>query len=172
MNTMYLSRSGLRRFRLTRSQRRRRCAQIAFVTVGSGLNDSVAPACGMDSRPLWGRCSVTYRGVESSVAIRTRTAETVGPDGFTLLEIILALAILAGAMATLGEVMRLADQNATMTEGETQAQILAASLMDEFACGSREIALVGAPSPPTGLTSGRSPTQTERTSLRCGARAR
>jgi hypothetical protein len=42
-------------------------------------------------------------------------------------------------MATLGEVMRLADQNATMTEGETQAQILAASLMDEFACGSREL---------------------------------
>jgi general secretion pathway protein I len=62
------------------------------------------------------------------------------PSGFTLLEVILALAILAGSLAALGEVMRMADQTASMTEGETQAQILTASLMDEFASGARQIA--------------------------------
>jgi type II secretion system protein I len=59
--------------------------------------------------------------------------------GFTLLEIILALAILAGSLAALGEVMRLADQNATMTRDESQAQILAATVMDEFVAGARQL---------------------------------
>jgi prepilin-type N-terminal cleavage/methylation domain-containing protein len=71
-----------------------------------------------------------------------RPAKMAGLYAFTLLEIILALAILAGALAALGEVMRLADQTATMTEGETQAQILAASVMDELACGARELSVV------------------------------
>lgn len=62
--------------------------------------------------------------------------------GFTLLEIILALAILAGSLAALGEVMRLAGQNAVLTEGETQAQILTASLMDELASGARQLSAV------------------------------
>jgi prepilin-type N-terminal cleavage/methylation domain-containing protein len=61
---------------------------------------------------------------------------------FTLLEVILALAILAGALAVLGEVMRLADQTASLTEGETHAQILAASLMDELASGARQLSAV------------------------------
>lgn len=68
--------------------------------------------------------------------------KTAVPSAFTLLELVLALAILAGAIAALGEVMRLADQTAIMTESETQAQVLAASLMDEFASGSRELATV------------------------------
>lgn len=63
-------------------------------------------------------------------------------SGFTLLEIILALAILAGSLAALGEVMRLAGQNALLTEGETQAQILTASLMDELASGARQLSTV------------------------------
>ncbi len=71
-----------------------------------------------------------------------RAAGTTRLSGFTLLEIILALAILAGSLAALGEVMRLAGQNASMTEGETQAQILAASVMDEFASGARQLAAV------------------------------
>jgi prepilin-type N-terminal cleavage/methylation domain-containing protein len=69
-------------------------------------------------------------------------AGTAGLYGFTLLEVILALAILAGALAALGEVMRLGDQTASMTEGETQAQILAASLMDELASGARQLMAV------------------------------
>src|SRR3954451_18868118 len=62
--------------------------------------------------------------------------------GFTLLEIILSLAILAGSLAALGEVMRLADRNATLADDETQAQILAASVMDEIAAGARELTAV------------------------------
>jgi type II secretion system protein I len=62
--------------------------------------------------------------------------------GFTLLEIILALAILAGSLAALGEVMRLADQNATMTRDESQAQILASSVMDELVAGARQLVAI------------------------------
>jgi general secretion pathway protein I len=56
-------------------------------------------------------------------------------SGFTLLEIVLALAILAGALAVLGEVMRLSDQTAERTGDETQAQILAESVMAELQSG-------------------------------------
>jgi type II secretion system protein I len=63
-------------------------------------------------------------------------------SGFTLLEIILALAILAGSLAALGEVMRLADQNASMTRDESQAQILASSVMDELVAGARELVAI------------------------------
>jgi type II secretion system protein I len=61
---------------------------------------------------------------------------------FTLLEVILSLAILAGALAALGEVMRLADRSASIAEDETHAQILAASIMDELSAGSRELTAV------------------------------
>ena len=61
---------------------------------------------------------------------------------FTLLEIILALAILAGSLAALGEVMRAADRNAALTRDETQAQILASSIVDELASGARTLAAV------------------------------
>jgi len=62
--------------------------------------------------------------------------------GFTLLEVILALAILAGSLAALGEVMRLADQNAAMSRDETQAQIIAASIVDEMVAGARGVTAV------------------------------
>jgi type II secretion system protein I len=62
--------------------------------------------------------------------------------GFTLLEIILALAILAGSLAALGEVMRLADQNASMTRDESQAQIHASSIMDELVAGARDLVAI------------------------------
>ena len=57
--------------------------------------------------------------------------------GFSLLEIVLALAILAGALAALGEVMRLGDQNANLARDESQAEMLAESVMAELACGAR-----------------------------------
>jgi len=71
-----------------------------------------------------------------------KPAEPVAPEGFTLLEIILSLAILAGSLAALGEVMRLADQNASSTRDETQAQILASSVMDELIAGVIPLAAV------------------------------
>jgi prepilin-type N-terminal cleavage/methylation domain-containing protein len=76
----------------------------------------------------------------------TALAEPVAPRkstrGFTLLEIILSLAILAGSLAALGEVMRLADLNASMSRDETDAQIIASSIMDELISGYRPLTAV------------------------------
>ena len=58
--------------------------------------------------------------------------------GFTLLEVIVALAILAGSVAVLGEVIRLASRNATDAQSLAQAQLLAASLIDEMVAGLTE----------------------------------
>ena len=63
-------------------------------------------------------------------------------DGFSLLEVILALAILAGALAALGEVMRLGDQNASAAADEAQAEMLAESVMAEILVGARPLASV------------------------------
>jgi prepilin-type N-terminal cleavage/methylation domain-containing protein len=63
-------------------------------------------------------------------------------QAFTLLEIILSLAILAGSLAALGEVMRLADQNASLSRDETDAQIIASSIMDELVSGYRPLTAV------------------------------
>ena len=62
--------------------------------------------------------------------------------GFSLLEVILSLAILAGSLAALGEVVRQADRNASLSGDETQAQIIAASIMDDLLCGYRQLAAV------------------------------
>lgn len=55
---------------------------------------------------------------------------------FTLLEVIVALAILAGAIAVLGEVMSIAGRNASDAQAEAHAQLLASSMMDELLAGS------------------------------------
>jgi type II secretion system protein I len=69
--------------------------------------------------------------------------------GFSLLEVVLALAILAGALAALGEVMRLGDQNAAAAADESQAQMFAESVMSELLVGAR----------PVGNASGELPTE-------------
>ena len=56
-------------------------------------------------------------------------------SAFTLLEVILALAILAGAIAVLGEISRLALQNATAARDLSRAQILAESKLAEIQSG-------------------------------------
>ena len=60
-------------------------------------------------------------------------------SAFTLLEVILALAILAGAIAALGEVMSIAGRNAADAQAEAQAQLLASSMMDELLSGMTEL---------------------------------
>jgi general secretion pathway protein I len=62
--------------------------------------------------------------------------------GFSLLEVVLALAILAGALAALGEVMRLGDLNAAAAADESRAAMLAESVMSELLVGARQIANV------------------------------
>ena len=60
---------------------------------------------------------------------------STGHGGFTLLEVILALAILAGSVAVLGEIMRSAGRAASDAQGETRAQLLACSIMDQVVAG-------------------------------------
>ena len=59
--------------------------------------------------------------------------------GFSLLEVVLALAILAGALAALGEVMRLGDENAAAAADESRAEMLAESVMAEILVGARAV---------------------------------
>jgi len=61
-------------------------------------------------------------------------------SAFTLLEVLLALAILAGAIAVLGEVMSIAGRSAADAQAEAQAQLLASSVMDEMLAGMTELA--------------------------------
>ena len=59
--------------------------------------------------------------------------------GFTLLEVILALVILSGSIALLGEAMRLGSRAATDAARETRAQVLAASVLDQLLAGALEM---------------------------------
>jgi type II secretory pathway pseudopilin PulG len=61
---------------------------------------------------------------------RTRLAE-----GFSLLEIILSLTILGGAMAVLGEAVRNGMENARIARDTTDAQLYCESKMAELAAG-------------------------------------
>lgn len=85
---------------------------------------------------------VKVRESEAAGAATRRFRSQRRRAAFTLLEVILSLAILAGALAALGEVMRLADRSASAAEDETQAQILAASILDELQAGSRDLTAV------------------------------
>lgn len=60
-------------------------------------------------------------------------------DAFTLLEIILAIAILGGALAVISECVQRAGSNAADAEAFTRAQLLANSLMDELIAGALEL---------------------------------
>lgn len=62
--------------------------------------------------------------------------------GFTLLEVILALAILAGSVAVLGELMAIAGRHAREVQAETRAQLFAVSVMDEMLAGITEVTQV------------------------------
>lgn len=68
-----------------------------------------------------------------------RLARPQSRKAFTLLEVVLSLAILAGSLAVIGEVMSLADRNATDAAEESRAQILAGNVMDEMLAGFMEL---------------------------------
>ncbi|MCA9260649.1 MAG: prepilin-type N-terminal cleavage/methylation domain-containing protein [Planctomycetales bacterium] len=59
--------------------------------------------------------------------------------GFTLIEVILALAILGAALAVIGECVQIAGRNSVDATTATRAQMLASSVMDEMVAGVREI---------------------------------
>lgn len=58
---------------------------------------------------------------------------------FTLLEVVLALAILAVSLAALGEVLRLAGDNSTHSRDVTQAQLIAATKLSELTSGAMQM---------------------------------
>jgi type II secretion system protein I len=58
-------------------------------------------------------------------------------QGFTLLEMILSLAILAGAMAAIGELVRMGSVRSSQAVELTRAELLAESVMEEIVAGAR-----------------------------------
>jgi type II secretion system protein I len=64
-----------------------------------------------------------------------KSAKCKVPRGFSLLEVILAIAILAGAMATLGEFARIGFDSSRIARDTTYALLLCESQIDRFASG-------------------------------------
>ena len=58
------------------------------------------------------------------------------PQGFTLLEVILALALLAGAMAMLGELCRLGLRNAQEARDLTRCEMVCDSIVSQIVAGA------------------------------------
>jgi type II secretion system protein I len=83
-----------------------------------------------------------------------RKAESGKPraeSGFSLLEVILALAILTGALVLLGEFARLGAENAGMAQNLSQAQLICESKLAEIVSGETQPESdSGSPEPPTG----------------------
>ena len=71
--------------------------------------------------------------------MRNNQSMHAGEAGFTLLEVILALAILAGAVAVLGEIMAIAGRHGREAQAGVRAQLLASSVMDEILSGMVEL---------------------------------
>lgn len=57
----------------------------------------------------------------------------------SLIEVVLALAILGGALAILGEIIQLADRNAADAQALQTAQLHAESVIDELQSGARSL---------------------------------
>ncbi len=65
------------------------------------------------------------------------------PRGFTLLEVILAIAILALSLAGIGEVVRSAFSNASQAADGLEARMVAQGVIDQLKCGVLEITDAG-----------------------------
>jgi prepilin-type N-terminal cleavage/methylation domain-containing protein len=74
--------------------------------------------------------------VRTSSSIQNPKSKIQNRPAFTLLEVILSLVVLGAALAMLGEVMQLANRNAADARAETQAQLLAESLLDQIMAGA------------------------------------
>lgn len=79
------------------------------------------------------------RTPRSDVAASLRDASSVSRQhasrGLTLLEVILAIAILGGCMAVIGELVRMGVRHAEEAREQTKAQLLCESKLEEMAAG-------------------------------------
>jgi prepilin-type N-terminal cleavage/methylation domain-containing protein len=75
------------------------------------------------------------RSIDRAAGVQQPGAQQCRRRGLTLLEVLVATVILAGALATLGEVVRLAIRSAAETRDLARAQLFAASVMAEIATG-------------------------------------
>lgn len=71
--------------------------------------------------------------------LRLRVLQKKTHQGFTLLEVILAIAILAVSLAAIGEVVRMAFRNADGAADGLEARVLAQSVFAELQAGAREL---------------------------------
>lgn len=93
--------------------------------------------------PLIGRYRVARVADPRQSASHARLGEPCYRQrAFTLLEVILAIAILAAALAALGEVVRLSGENANAARDLSRAQLLAASKIAEIASGAVQLTTV------------------------------
>ncbi|MFI4875487.1 MAG: hypothetical protein ACIALR_09125 [Blastopirellula sp. JB062] len=60
-----------------------------------------------------------------------------GKKGFSLLEVVLAFAILAGSLAVLGQLVNIGYRNAREAEGLTESQMICQTIMEEIVVGVR-----------------------------------
>ncbi|MEN1679210.1 MAG: prepilin-type N-terminal cleavage/methylation domain-containing protein [Planctomycetota bacterium] len=91
-----------------------------------------------------------FRIPHSAFANRSRLASH---NAFTLLEVILALGVLATALAIVGEVTSLSYRNADRAAREGEAMLIAESVMAQLTAGVLPVAAV----PPTEWTTGTAP---------------
>lgn len=68
--------------------------------------------------------------------LRIANRRSPNRHGLSLLEVILAIAILGGALAVIGELVRLGSMSAARAENLSKAQLLADSRMAEVSCGA------------------------------------
>ncbi len=69
-----------------------------------------------------------------------RECHLISRSGFSLLEVVLALAILAGSIAVIGELVRIGARNAEAARDLTQAEFLCESKLAEIASGLAAVA--------------------------------
>ena len=79
--------------------------------------------------------SPTFVVPASAGSHRLKAALQTCPRGLSLLEVILAIAVLGGCMAVIGELVRMGVRNAEEARELTKAQLLCESKLEEVAAG-------------------------------------
>lgn len=87
-----------------------------------------------------GTWSLTRRNAKKGAGLffaPTRCGRSGSCAGFSLLEVILAFAILAGSLAVLGQLISIGMRSAREAEGMTESQMICQTIMDEIIVGVR-----------------------------------